>query len=67
MSKTPEELAEEYCKEHEDSWAKDAFLAGYQAAVALTETRRLEAEEMMRESVQRFKERVSNWFYPEDK
>ena len=67
MSKTPEELAEEYCEGHEDSCAKDAFLAGYKAAVVLTETRRLEAEEMMRKSVQRWQERVSNWFYPEDK
>ena len=68
MSKTPEELAEEYCEDHDEcEFARDAFLAGYKAAVDLTETRRLEAEEMMRKSVQRWQERVSNWFYPEDK
>lgn len=39
MSKTPEQMAKEYCEEHcSDSWGwwdyknHDAFLAGYQAA-----------------------------------
>ena len=33
MSKTPEQLAEEYCEDHDEcEFARDAFLAGYQAA-----------------------------------
>ena len=31
--KTPEEMAEEYCENHDEcEFARDAFLAGYQAA-----------------------------------
>ena len=31
--KTPEEMAEEYCEDHDEcEFARDAFLAGYQAA-----------------------------------
>jgi hypothetical protein len=33
MSKTPEQMAEEYCEDHDEcEFARDAFLAGYQAA-----------------------------------
>jgi hypothetical protein len=33
MTKTPEQMAEEYCEDHDEcEFAKDAFLAGYQAA-----------------------------------
>lgn len=35
MSKTPEELAEEYCEDHDEcEFARDAFLAGYKAGHA---------------------------------
>lgn len=38
MSKTPEELAEEYCEDHDEcEFARDAFLAGYKAAMESTE------------------------------
>lgn len=38
MSKTPEEMAEEYCEDHDEcEFARDAFLAGYRAAKAIVE------------------------------
>lgn len=38
MAKTPEELAEEYCEDHDEcEFAYEAFLAGYQAAMQSAE------------------------------
>ena len=36
--KTPEEMAEEYCEDHDEcEFARDAVLAGYKAAMESTE------------------------------
>ena len=46
MSKTPEEMAEEYCENHDEcEFARDAFLAGYQAANKLYAAKLKEAND----------------------